>query len=137
MGTAGVSEVLFATDYSDASRAAGRLAADLARRFGARLHVVHAVPPVTDPGPPERLAEVVAALGTGLDVVPAVVFGRPAREIVAYASRHGIDMIVVGTHGRRGVSRAVLGSVSAAVVRRARCPVLTVPAGEDRSDRVS
>jgi nucleotide-binding universal stress UspA family protein len=110
------------------SRAAGRTAADLARRFGARLHVVHVVPPVTDPGPPEALSEAVGDLGANLDCVTAIVFGRPAREIVSYASRHDIDMIVLGTHGRTGVSRAVLGSVSEAVVRRARCPVLTVPA---------
>ncbi len=69
-----------------------------------------------------------AELGRDLDAVTALVFGRPAREIVSYASRHGIDMIVMGTHGRTGVSRALLGSVAEAVVRRASCPVLTVPA---------
>ena len=122
------SQILFPTDYSEVSAAAGRAAAELARHFKARLHVVHVVPPVTDPGPAESLPSAVADLGRGLDVVSSVVHGRPAREIVAYAARHGIGMIVMGTHGRTGVSRALLGSVAESVVRRAGCPVLTVPA---------
>jgi nucleotide-binding universal stress UspA family protein len=128
MGAFTVSQVLFPTDYSDISRAAGHMAAGLARRFDAKLHVIHVVPPVTDPGPPESLPSALADLGPGLDAVTALVFGRPAREIVAYASRHGIDVIVMGTHGRTGVSRALLGSVAEGVVRHAGCPVLTVPA---------
>jgi universal stress protein A len=122
-----LSEVLFPTDYSDVSRTAGRTAAALARHFKARLHVVHVVPPVTDPGPPDALPAALAEIGDGVEAVTALVFGRPAREILAYASRHGIDLIVMGTHGRTGVTRAVLGSVAEAVVRRAGCPVLTVP----------
>jgi Universal stress protein family len=47
---------------------------------------------------------------------------------VDYASRHGVDLIVMGTHGRRGFVHALLGSVSEAVVRRAPCPVMVVPA---------
>jgi nucleotide-binding universal stress UspA family protein len=122
-----VSQILFPTDYSEASLAAGRMAANLARRFEARLHVVHVVPPVTDPGPADAMQTALAELGPGLDVLTAVIFGRPTREIVAYAARHGIDMIVMGTHGRTGVAHALLGSVAAVVVRRATCPVLTVP----------
>jgi nucleotide-binding universal stress UspA family protein len=130
-----VSQVLFPTDYSDVSRAAGHMAADLARRFNARLHVIHVVPPVTDPGPPESLPSALADLGPGLDAVTALVFGRPAREIVSYAWRHGIDVIVMGTHGRTGVSRALLGSVAEAVARHASCPVLTVPATTEEDTR--
>jgi two-component system, chemotaxis family, protein-glutamate methylesterase/glutaminase len=122
-----MSQILFPTDYSDMSRAAGRMAADLARHFKARLHVVHVVPPVTDPGPADAMQTTLAELGPGLDFVTAIVFGRPSREIVSYAARHGIDMIVMGTHGRTGITRALLGSVAAVVVRRAGCPVLTVP----------
>ena len=126
-----IRHILFPTDYSDASRAAGRMAADLARHFNARLHLVHVVPPVTDPGPPDAISVALAALGPGVDVVTAVVSGRVAPEIVSYAARHHVDMIVMGTRGRTSVSRAVLGSVAAAVVRRAACPVLTVPARSD------
>jgi universal stress protein A len=124
----GVRRILFPTDYSDISANAGRTAAQMARHFDARLHVVHVVPPVTDPGPAEALPRAVAHLGPGLDIVTATVTGRPALEIVHYARRHHIDLIVMGTHGRTGVSRALLGSVAEAVVRRAPCRVLTVPA---------
>lgn len=132
-----LSQILFPTDYSEVSATAGRMAADLARHFKARLHVVHVVPPVTDPGPAESLPSAVADLGPGLDAVTSVVHGRPAREIVAYAAQHGIDVIVMGTHGRTGVTRALLGSVAEAVVRRAGCPVLTVPGpiGEEAVER--
>lgn len=54
--------------------------------------------------------------------------GDPATEILRYASRHAIDLIVVGTHGRTGLTRVLLGSVAERVVRGACCPVLVVPA---------
>jgi hypothetical protein len=54
--------------------------------------------------------------------------GSAAPQIVDYARRNTVDLVVLGTHGRTGVSRAVLGSVAEAVIRRARCRVLTVPA---------
>jgi K+-sensing histidine kinase KdpD len=57
----------------------------------------------------------------------ALLSGRPAREIVRYARENGVDLIVVGTHGRTGVTRALVGSVAEAVVRLAPCSVLTVP----------
>jgi nucleotide-binding universal stress UspA family protein len=123
-----VRQILFPTDYSDISAHAGRTAAQMARHFGARLHVVHVVPPVTDPGPADALPAAIATLGDGLDIVSAVLNGRPAREIAEYAARHAVDLIVMGTHGRKGVSRAVLGSVAEAVVRQAQCLVLMVPA---------
>ena len=121
--------VLFATDFSQLSRLAGRTAAEIARHFGARLHVLHVVPPVTDPTPAApALRAAGAELEVGLSVVTASTTGRAASEIVKYARRNAIDLIVLGTHGRTGFSRAVLGSVAEAVTRRAGCPVLTVPA---------
>ena len=124
-----IREVLFATDFSDASRLAGQTAAEVARHFHARLHVLHVVPPVTDPTPaPTALRAVGAELEKGLSIVTAITSGRVARQVVDYASRNAIDLIVLGTHGRTGVSHALLGSVAEAVSRRAPCPVLTVPA---------
>ena len=123
-----VREVLFATDFSDAAQQAGRTAADLARHFGARLHVMHVVGPDRDPEPaPAGLRSAVEVLGPDVRTVAVTTSGSPAREIVAYAAAHAIDLIVIGTHGRTGVSRALLGSVAEAVVRRAPCRVLTVP----------
>ena len=124
-----IREVLFATDFSEASRLAGETAAEVARHFGARLHVLHVVPPVSDPTPaPAALRAVAAELEKGLSIVMATTSGRVARQIVDYARRRAIDLIVLGTHGRTGVSHALLGSVAEAVTRRAPCRVLTVPA---------
>jgi nucleotide-binding universal stress UspA family protein len=123
-------QVLFATDFSEPSRHAGRTAVEIARHFGARLHVLHVVPPVTDPVPaPEALRAAAAELGDGVPVVTALASGRVASQIVDYARRNAVDLIVLGTHGRTGVSRAILGSVAEGVVRRASCRVLTVPMG--------
>ncbi len=124
-----IRQILFPTDFSDASRAAGETAADLARQFGARLHVLHVVLPVTDPAPaPAALRAVADELGRGLPLVTAVASGLAARQIVAYARKNAVDLVVLGTHGRTGVSHVLLGSVAEAVVRRAPCRVLTVPA---------
>lgn len=123
-----IRQILFATDFSDASRLAGTSARDFAHHFGARLHVLHVVPPVTDPTPaPAALRAVASELERGVTVITTIASGLPARQIVAYARRNAIDLIVIGTHGRTGVSRALLGSVAEAVVRRAPCRVLTVP----------
>ena len=125
----GIAHILFPTDFSPASENAGKTAADFARHFGATLHIVHVVPPVTDPTPsPRALLDAVSRFASGLPVVSEILSGPPARRIVAYARRAGIDLIVMGTHGRTGVSHLLLGSVSEAVVRHAPCRVLTVPA---------
>ncbi len=123
-----IREILFPTDFSPSSDVAGRAAADLARHFGARLHVLHVVPPVTDPTPaPDALRAVVSELGRDVTVLSEVSSGLPARQIAAYARRAGIDVIVMGRHGRSGVSHVLIGSVAEAVVRRSPCWVLTVP----------
>lgn len=124
----GIRHILFPTDFSEASRRAGEFAAALARQCGARLSVVYVVPPVTDPSPSRGLAAFATEVAPGLPVETEVLSGVPARQILAYARRRGVDLIVMGTHGRTGVSRTLLGSVAEAVVRRAPCPVLTVPA---------
>jgi nucleotide-binding universal stress UspA family protein len=122
--------VLFPTDFSKASEGAGGVARDLARESSATLHVVHVVPPVTDPADSaERLAEIGRRLVGGTRVETALLSGRVAREIVRYAREQGVGLIVLATHGRTGLSHAILGSVAEAVVRLAPCLVLTVPAG--------
>jgi nucleotide-binding universal stress UspA family protein len=121
-------DVLFATDFSTLSDWVGTVARDTARGLGVTLHVIHVVPPVTDPGDSaSRLAGVASSLANGGRIKTAVLHGRVAREIVEYARAHGIGLVVIGTHGRTGVSRVLLGSVAEGVVRLAPCPVLTVP----------
>jgi nucleotide-binding universal stress UspA family protein len=89
--------------------------------FGAYL------PPADLAGEKQRLDQVLPTLPE----VPcrhALIMGHPADAIVQYAQNkdHGIDLIAMGTHGRTGLSRLLMGSVAEAVVRRAPCPVLTI-----------
>lgn len=127
-----VHEILLATDFSSTSDAAARVALDYAKQFGARVHLFHVL------GGEERavtslLAKLVEDFTPIPTVVRAVKSGNPAAEIVSYASQHAIDLIVVGTHGRTGYSRALLGSVAERVARAAPCPVLTVPGREQHA----
>jgi nucleotide-binding universal stress UspA family protein len=122
-----VREILLATDFSDLADEAARVAREYAHHFDARVHLFHTLwsgeYEVT-----ELLAHTRTALGDGTPVVIASTSGDPAEEIVRYARTHDIDLIVVGTHGRTGLSRALLGSVAERVIRTAPCPVLAVPA---------
>ena len=70
------------------------------------------------------------AAEAGVDIETDRSVGRPARTIVEYADEHGVDHIVVGSHGREGISRVLLGSVAETVVRRSSVPV-TVARRED------
>src|SRR6185295_7251497 len=97
-----------------------------AKAFGARLHVFHVTWP-DELGVTALFAGLVAELGTVVPIVVASQRGDAADEIVRYARDHGIQLIVLGTHGRTGVSRVLLGSVAERVIRTAPCPVLTVP----------
>jgi universal stress protein A len=76
----------------------------------------------------EKLAEAVAAVEAPPVVATAIAEGRPSVEIVAYAAEHGVDLIVMGTHGRGTLGRAFLGSVADNVIRQAACPVMVVRA---------
>lgn len=121
-----VREILAATDFSEQGEAAIRTALVYGAALGARVHVLHVTWPL-DRDVTMLLQRYAADAPPGVTVVTATAGGDPAREIVKYATRHGIDLIVLGTHGRSGVSRVLLGSVSERVARTAPCPVLTVP----------
>jgi nucleotide-binding universal stress UspA family protein len=122
-----IRRILFATDFSDASYVAGRAAVALARQVGADLTFLYVVPPVTDPSPSAGLGAIAAELAPGMAVRTEVLSGIPARKIAEYARQQRSDLIVMGSHGRTGLTRALLGSVAEAVVRRSPCPVLIVP----------
>jgi len=136
----GLTRVLVPTDFSQASRTALRYGVALARPFKAQLHLLH-VPelPATDGVYPfglfetmrratrERLrAQLTERERRELKPERAMRLGEPADEIVDYASECDIDLIVMGTHGRHGVARMLVGSVAEKVVRRAPCSVLSV-----------
>ena len=136
--------ILVPTDGSDPAMAATEHALAIAERFGATVHAVYVVD--TDGiahEAPELGLDVLrgalreegeAATGTvetraearGVDVTAAVVEGIAEDAIVDYADDHGIDLIVMGTHGRHGVDRYLVGSVTERVVRRTDVPTLVV-----------
>jgi len=131
--------VLVATDFSPPSQAALNYGRALARTFGASLHVVHVAENFfMRSTPPDPHAVVAAKLRmlraqltdddwTTLRARRVVkVSDSPAESIVEYARTEGVDLIVMGTHGRSAVSQLLVGSVAESVVRRAPCPVLTV-----------
>ena len=120
-----VQHILVATDFSESADAALDVAIQYARTFRARLYLVH-VCAAGELDVTELLA-VAAARAEPVPVSVAGTGGDPAEEILRYASRQPVDLIVVGTHGRTGVSRLLLGSVAERVVRGAGCPVLVVP----------
>lgn len=138
-----VRRLLVPVDFSDHSLEALEYAALVAAQFHAALTLVHVMEPVaygldfTLPfggnGPAARahvearLAALAAPLAAqGLDVDHLVRGGTPADSILDWTSHQPYDLIVMGTHGRRGLSHLAGGSVAEAVLRRAPCPVLTV-----------
>jgi universal stress protein A len=148
-----INRVLVPIDFSEGSRQALRLASEVAAAAGATLEVVHVVetPYLTSGGlelaPAADLtawaeAEARAFVarhvpaspdGARAEVVVHLVAGAPATEILRLLEAHPtIDLLVMATHGRGGVSRLLLGSVSDKVVRTARCPVLTIREPEKR-----
>ncbi|REJ68158.1 MAG: universal stress protein [Planctomycetota bacterium] len=138
--------ILFPTDFSAYSAAAREYAGTLAEQFDAELHLLHVleqhagIDPVFAAGlaiptasaessawAEEKLAEVYTAAWTEAHrVVRATAKGPPFLEILRYAEEHQIDLIVMGTHGRSGLAHVLMGSVAERVVRKSRCPVLTV-----------
>ena len=127
-------------DFSDYSDVALGYASQLASESGARLYVIHVddsqVPYdagfagyVPAPNESERITEALHAKRPTVEGVPCehhLLIGHPADAIVEFAKAHDIDLIVMGTHGRTGVSRLLMGSVAEAIVRRSECPVLTI-----------
>ena len=135
-----IDSVVLATDGSASVARATAVALDLARRFGAEVHALYVVEESDVAAAPEdvrdRLREALEADGetaledireaSGQAITTAVREGRPASEIGTHAREHDADLVAVGTRGRHGEHRFVLGSVAEAVVRNCPVPVLTV-----------
>jgi nucleotide-binding universal stress UspA family protein len=138
--------ILLATDGSDHTRRAAEYVRTLSDRFDAEVHVlavadVGSVSVAFDTGGVEQEVierlkrqseEWAAETGEFVDAAEtAVVSGKPREEILDYASGHGVDLLAMGTHGRTGIRRYVIGSVTEHVLRRAEAPVLTARADEE------
>lgn len=141
-------KILVATDFSECSEIALTYGRALARQFNARLRVMHVVETSTAErfevggyvtAIPAVQADLETSEGARLDALISdddrrhlaaeavlVMLQPPAQAVVKYAAREHVDLIVVGTHGRRGLAHLVMGSVAERIVRTAPCPVLTV-----------
>jgi nucleotide-binding universal stress UspA family protein len=142
-----IRHVLYASDFSAASRRAFRTAISIAKSAGAKLTIVHVLGPVV-PTVPEQYIDAIAldqldkqlrqwaaremnglagqARKAGIRVTALHRRGDPADQIVRAARATRADLIVMGTQGRRGVARFFLGSVAERVIATAPCPVVTV-----------
>ena len=132
-------KILFPTDFSHLSDNALQHATTLARETGATLVILHVEEPpiaygggemyygIPDPDQDEmrRMLNEIRPTDPSVHFEHRMVMGDPAGEIVKIADEEHVDMIVMGTHGRTGLSRVLMGSVAESVVRRASCPVLT------------
>ena len=144
-------KILVPVDFSAGSEAALDWATVLARDTGATLLIVHVetVPLTTGGGEyiyalPERPTqellerlETVAPKDPQVPVVRRLVTGDPASAILREADAEGVELIVMGTHGRRGITRLLMGSVAEEVVRKAPCAVLTVKQGVRTAEPVA
>lgn len=145
-----IKHILVATDFSEPSEVALKYGRDLARAYGATLHVVHVIEDLVAMHGAEigfamvdvqRNIEVAVtrdledAVGSidrdGLDVRTTVTRApNVSHAITDYARNNDIDLVIVGTHGRGAIHRFLIGSVAERVMRTAPCPVLTVRAHE-------
>jgi universal stress protein A len=142
-----IKRILAPTDFSPHSQRAVRYACALAEKFGAELHLVHVLSEIIPAGPDPLLMPVMPpqfyeenegraketlqqildpAWGRPASVATAVRWGSPVEAVVDYAREEEIELVVIATHGRTGLSHVLLGSVAERIVREAPCPVLTI-----------
>lgn len=138
-----VKDILVPVDYSHSGDAALAYAASLGKEYDAELHLVHVFEPpfahvdggfASAPVPAVTPADLEAEEAKLNEITPdkgvkfcrEFIVGNPADELVSYAKEKGIDLVVMGTHGRTGLNRLLMGSVAEGVVRRSPCPVLTI-----------
>lgn len=135
-----IQTILHPTDFSRQSEFAFQLACSIASDYGARLVVVHVAespivaategvlmyPTDYDLEPIRLQLEQLRPRNANVEVEHRLIEGNAATDILEVAKETGCDLIVMGTHGRTGLGRLLMGSVAEQVVRKAACPVLTV-----------
>ena len=148
--------ILVPVDFTEGSDDVVRAAARLAPRLGLGLHLVHMVEPPIAPilaeGFPdaasfptekleatarEKLEQLAVELGVAANAKLTVQVGGAADGILTLSEGHDTGLIAIGSHGRRGLGRAVLGSVAETVTRNSRRPVLVVKRGQDLDDLIA
>lgn len=151
-----IRNIIVPTDFSNLSFTAFDYAKDIAKRWGAKIHVVY----VLEKQPPflamrsldvnedqvmksmeeqakKQLEDAVKKFGKiDLDISPVLLKGVDYEELVKYSKKIKADLIVLATHGRTGFIHTLIGSVTEKVVRHAKCPVLvTTPTDEERAKK--
>lgn len=141
-----IKKILFPTDFSEGSAYAVPYALDLAKKYGAKLYVIHVVYDIVRTTgwyvPHVNAEEMYRSMEENAvkelkkyceedlkgysPVESAALKGIPHEEILKFASENKADLIVMGTHSRKGFDRIIFGSTAERVVRYSRCPVITV-----------
>jgi nucleotide-binding universal stress UspA family protein len=144
-----IKTILCAVDFSEYSRQVADYARSMAEKFDAKVICLYAAPSLNQyvgfHVPPSSIESFVGEIVTGaeetmnnfinenfegVNVEGRVVTGYAAEEILGVSDGEDVDMVVMGTHGRRGIDRILFGSVAEKVVKSAKCPVLTIRPGE-------
>ncbi|WP_243544898.1 universal stress protein [Pseudodesulfovibrio tunisiensis] len=142
---ADIKKILCAIDFSDYSPLVAEYASMLAKCSGAKVLCLYVAPSLSQyvgfHVPPSSIENFVGEIVAGAEdtmsafvkenfkdpaVEGKVVTGYPAEEVLAISEAEGCDLIVMGTHGRKGIDRILFGSVAEKVVKSSRCPVLTI-----------
>ncbi|RUM87759.1 MAG: universal stress protein [Thermodesulfatator sp.] len=140
-----IKTILFPVDFTEASEKVARYARFFAEKFGAKLLVLYVVEDLMKyagfyvphaalekmekdlfEGAQKRMGEFVEQNFSNMEVEPLVSSGEVAEKICEMAREKGADLIIMGTHGRKGLEKALFGSVAEKVVKTAPCPVLTI-----------
>jgi len=147
-----IKRVLVPTDFSEISAQAFPYAEDIARQFGAEIHLVHVLeknPPILlirtfdmstetavqkiEDDAKNLLSEFKNRFSTEVPVKEVLLHGNDFEEIVEYAEKNQIDLIVIATHGRTGLLHTLLGSVAEKVIRYSKIPVLVITATKEEN----
>lgn len=140
-----IKKILCPVDFTESSRKIIPYLTLLAQKFGAEIHVIHVIRGPEEftgfelgaawwstyektliDGAQKAMERFVDETLSGHSVTTKVIMGDIVEEILNYAKGAGIDLIVMGTHGRKGLEKVMFGSVAEGVVKRAGCPVLTI-----------
>lgn len=144
-------KILCPVDFSQFTQEVINYALNLAKKYGAELHLMHVVPNMTYFTPyesfltPENLVAIEKNIqdeverdfakllkGNGVPTKTVIRTGVPFVEIIDYAKSESIDLIVMGTHGRSAIENILIGNVAEKVVRKSPCPVMTIrPKGKE------
>lgn len=140
-----IKRILYTTDFGKGAVKSAEAAADLAKRYSAKLHVLHIIYDVAhdswlyrrriktaeiyrelQESVTRELESFVSDNFKGVDVTFEVIVGLPHKDIVRVAREMKSDLIVIGSHGRKGIGRVIFGSTAMQVLRQAPCAVFTV-----------